>query len=150
MSADILHLFDAVVLDIGGTLVVEAAPATPTEQLSVQLLPRVLDDLAVLARHVRLAAATNTTVLTEDDVRALLEPSGVAGYLEAIVTSVDVGAAKPDPAVLRVALERLGGVDPQRALYIGDRRSDELAARAIGMAFASAHPDGLQIGRAHV
>ena len=134
---------DAVILDIGGTLVVEAAPGTPVADLAVQCLPGVVDDLRALAGRVRLGAATNTAVMGEADVRALLAPTGLDELLEVVVTSSDVGAAKPDPAVLKVALERLGGIDPARALFIGNDAVDAAAAEAIGMPFAWIHPEGL-------
>ena len=126
---------DAVVLDIGGTLVAENPPATPTDELAVRLLPGVVADLAALAGAVRLAAATNTAVLSGADVRALLAGTGIDNYLEVIVTSTDVGAAKPDPAVLLTVCARLG-IDPGRALYVGDRDTDAAAAAAAGMAYA--------------
>jgi HAD superfamily hydrolase (TIGR01509 family) len=44
-------------------------------------------------------------------------------------------AAKPDPAGLLRALDRLG-VPPERALHVGDEPTDEQAARAAGMMFA--------------
>lgn len=136
------HL-DAVVLDIGGTLVAEAPPGTPTAQLEVRCLPHVIDDLRVLARLVRLAAATNTAVMSEADVRLLLAPSGLDDLLKVVLTSADVGAAKPDPTVLLVALERLRGIPPERALFIGDQPTDAEAAAAAGMPFALVHPDGV-------
>lgn len=136
------HL-DAVVLDIGGTLVAEAPPGTPTAELELRCLPHVVDDLRVLARLVRLAAATNTAAMSEAGVRRLLAPSGLDDLLELVVTSADVGAAKPDPTVLLLALERLGGIPPGRALFIGDQPTDAEAAAAAGMPFASVHPDGV-------
>jgi HAD superfamily hydrolase (TIGR01509 family) len=54
-----------------------------------------------------------------------------------VVTSAEVGAPKPEPAVFLRALERLR-VRPQRALHIGDSDSDETGARAVGMYFAPA------------
>jgi putative hydrolase of the HAD superfamily len=54
-----------------------------------------------------------------------------------IVTSAEAGAAKPDPAVFRLALERLG-VTPERALHVGDEPEDEQGATAVGMRFARA------------
>lgn len=138
-----LELLDAVILDIGGTLVSEAAPVMPTSELIAHPLPGVVDDLRILSRSVRLAAATNTAVMSESDVRALLAPSGIDGLLEVVVTSADVGVAKPDPTVLLVTLERLGGIAPDRALYIGDRPSDEAAALAVGMHFAPIHSGGV-------
>ena len=55
----------------------------------------------------------------------------------AIVTSAEAGAAKPDPAVFRLALERLR-VEPARALHVGDEDEDEEGAAAAGMRFAPA------------
>lgn len=58
-----------------------------------------------------------------------------------VVTSAEVGAAKPDPAIFRAALERLG-VEPGRALHVGDSPEDEQGARAAGMRFAPAPLEG--------
>jgi len=137
------QFLDAVVLDIGGTLVAENLPGTSTSHLVVELLPRVVEDLTLLSTMVRLGAATNTVVMSEGEVRALLGPVGIDRLLEVVVTSADVGAAKPDPTVLLVALQRLGGIEPGRALFIGDQPTDEAAARAAGMPFAPVHPDGV-------
>lgn len=47
-----------------------------------------------------------------------------------VVTSAEAGAPKPDPAVFRLALERLGA-QPEEAVHIGDSDADrEGAARA--------------------
>ena len=54
-----------------------------------------------------------------------------------IVTSADAGARKPDPAVFRLALERLG-VPASRTLHVGDTDHDREAAAAAGIAFAPA------------
>jgi putative hydrolase of the HAD superfamily len=54
-----------------------------------------------------------------------------------VVTSAEAGARKPDPAVFRVALERLE-VSPERTLHVGDTAADEEGARAAGLAFAPA------------
>jgi HAD superfamily hydrolase (TIGR01549 family) len=55
----------------------------------------------------------------------------------AVVTSAEAGAAKPDPAVLQLALERLR-VEPARALHVGDEDEDEQGAAAAGVRFAPA------------
>lgn len=128
-------LLDVVLLDIGGTLVRENAPGTPIDQLMPTLLPRVLDDLTELSRTVRLGAATNTSVMNESIVRSLLAKVGIDHLLEVVVTSYDVGAAKPDPLVLLEANRRLGQVDPSRVLYVGDRSTDQDAAFAARMHF---------------
>lgn len=134
---------DVLILDIGGTLVAEAAPGTPTGDLVVTLLPNVLDDLKTLSATMRIAAATNTAVMGEADVRALLAPSGLDDLLEVVVTSSDVGAAKPDPLVLTTVLERLGGVASSRALFVGDQSTDAAAAAAIDMPYAAILPKGV-------
>ena len=54
-----------------------------------------------------------------------------------VVTSAEAGAPKPDPAPFRLALARLG-VEPDRALHVGDSPADEEGARAAGMSFAPA------------
>lgn len=54
-----------------------------------------------------------------------------------VVTSADVGVSKPDPAILRHALELLG-VAHERTLHVGDTEEDEEAARGAGVAFARA------------
>ncbi len=133
--------YDAVLLDIGDTLVAEAEPGTPTAHLVAEPLPGVIEALTALRGRVRLGAVTNTSVLREPDVRAILVPSGIDAVLEVLVTSTDVGAAKPDPAPVRRALDLLG-VEPGRTLFIGDRESDRGAALAAGVAFA-ATDDGL-------
>ena len=129
--------FDAVVFDIGGTLVREAAPGTPVDRLAVTYLdqaPRMLT--ALTEAGLALGAVTDTSVMTEDVVRSLLEADGVANLLTALVTSVDVGAAKPDPAGIVEVLRRLGLTDASRVLFLGDRGVDRGAAEAAGCAFA--------------
>lgn len=59
-----------------------------------------------------------------------------------VVTSAEAGAAKPDPAIFLLALERLG-VEPSRALHVGDSPEDEQGARAAGLRFAPAPLESL-------
>ena len=66
-----------------------------------------------------------------------LERLGLAHHFGAIVTSADAGAAKPDPRPFVLALERLG-VEPGRALHVGDGVADEEGADRAGMRFQPA------------
>jgi putative hydrolase of the HAD superfamily len=79
-----------------------------------------------------------------------LERAGLAGYFTEIVSSAEAGAAKPDPSVFLVALERLG-VAPNRALHIGDGDGDREGAKAAGLAFEpvplATLPERLGLGR---
>ena len=66
-----------------------------------------------------------------------LEAAGLDGFFTTVVTSARAGAAKPDPAIFRLALAELG-VGPERALHVGDEPIDEEGARAAGLLFAPA------------
>jgi len=71
-------LFDAVLVDIGGTVVDEAPPGTAAADLDVHLRPGAYDALVAIAAQVALGAVTNTATMTESDVRAVLEPTGIS------------------------------------------------------------------------
>ena len=62
---------------------------------------------------------------------------GLTAVIDEVVTSAEAGAPKPDPAVFRLALSRLG-VMPGRAVHVGDAPADEEGARAAGMRFEPA------------
>jgi putative hydrolase of the HAD superfamily len=62
-----------------------------------------------------------------------LGPTGLLELVDGVVTSADVGAAKPDQAVFRRALE-LAGVDGAGAVHVGDSLENDVAgARAAGI-----------------
>ncbi len=66
-----------------------------------------------------------------------LERLGLAPLFRVVVTSARAGVPKPDPAPFRLALEELG-VEPARALHVGDEPADREGARRAGMRFAPA------------
>jgi putative hydrolase of the HAD superfamily len=66
-----------------------------------------------------------------------LERIGANRLFSAVVTSAEAGAAKPDPAPFRLALELLD-VEPARTLHVGDEGEDEHGAAAAGIRFAPA------------
>jgi putative hydrolase of the HAD superfamily len=62
-----------------------------------------------------------------------LGPTGLLELVDGVATSADAGAAKPDPAVFRKALE-LAGVDGAGAVHVGDSLDNDVAgARAMGI-----------------
>jgi putative hydrolase of the HAD superfamily len=93
-----------------------------------------------------LACVSNWDVSLADH----LERAALAGFFAEIVSSAEAGAAKPDPRVFLVALERLG-VAPGRALHIGDGDGDREGAAAAGLAFEpvplATLPERLGLGR---
>jgi putative hydrolase of the HAD superfamily len=95
-------------------------------------LPGVRDALRALrARGLALAVVSNWDVSLGEE----LERLGLAALVDTVVTSADAAVEKPDPAIFRLALERLG-VEPARALHVGDRGEDEAGAARAGLAFA--------------
>ncbi len=63
-----------------------------------------------------------------------LDQAGIADAFAAFAWSDQVGVYKPDPAIFRHALTRLGVGDPGRACHVGDkRRTDVAGAQAMGM-----------------
>ena len=40
---------------------------------------------------------------------------------------------KPDPAIFRLALERLGGIAPERAVFLDDAAGNIAGAAALGI-----------------
>lgn len=132
---------EAVLFDIGDTLVRAAPGGTSTADLVAEPLPGAREVLHALRGSVRLGAVTDTDVMTAEKVRALLDPVGMSGPLEIVVTSVEIGARKPDPAGIIYALAYLG-VSAERAVFVGDSQVDADAAAAAGVRFIGVGPLG--------
>jgi putative hydrolase of the HAD superfamily len=83
-------------------------------------------------RGVRAALLTNNVREWEPLWRAKLPE--IDELFELVVDSAFVGLRKPDPAIFRLTLERLGGVAPQRCVFLDDLDVNCAAARELGMA----------------
>jgi REG-2-like HAD superfamily hydrolase len=69
----------------------------------------------------------------DDRLPRLLDGLGLAGRLDAVVYSQQIGVEKPHRRIFTAALDRLG-LPPARVLHVGDRRTHDLeGARAVGM-----------------
>lgn len=91
-------------------------------------VPRVLDELK--RQGLRLAVISNT-----EDGRLVgsLDAAGIADRFDLLIDSHLVGCRKPDAAIFRLALERLG-LEADEAAFVGDSYvQDALAARAVGL-----------------
>jgi putative hydrolase of the HAD superfamily len=64
--------------------------------------------------------------------RRLGDEMGIAHLFDDIVCSAEVGMAKPEPDVFRLAAQRLG-VPPERCVFVDDWDRNVEAARAVGM-----------------
>ncbi len=58
-----------------------------------------------------------------------LRPTGILELVDGVVTSAEVGAAKPDPRVFERALA-VAGVGPAEALHVGDKVDNDLEGAA--------------------
>jgi putative hydrolase of the HAD superfamily len=77
------------------------------------------------------------------DLSSTYEELGLSSFLDVLVTSLAVGAAKPDLAIFRAALER-AGVDASDAIHVGDMyHSDVMGARNAGIRPLLIDRDGL-------
>jgi HAD superfamily hydrolase (TIGR01509 family) len=90
--------------------------------------------LGILRDHeLKLAVVSNWDCSLPERLAAL----GLAQRFDAIVSSAQAGAPKPEPRAFELALERLGA-SPERALHVGDEDIDERGAAAAGLHFAPA------------
>ena len=80
-----------------------------------------------------LACVTNWDISFAEYLRRV----GLSHLFAEVVTSAEAGAPKPDPAVFELALSRVG-VEPARALHVGDQDADRQGAHAAGLTFEPA------------
>jgi HAD superfamily hydrolase (TIGR01549 family) len=90
--------------------------------------PRVLEELK--RAGLRLAVISNTE---DGRARDSLAAAGIVDSFDAVIDSHLVGCKKPEAAIFRLALERLG-VEALEAAFVGDSYAhDALAARNAGL-----------------
>jgi HAD superfamily hydrolase (TIGR01509 family) len=82
----------------------------------------------------RLRPRYKLSVLSNADIslRARLERDGVHTLFDDVVVSAEVGMAKPEPAIFRLAAERLG-LAPAECVFVDDLDDNVEAAREVGM-----------------
>ena len=111
-----------------------APPQVMTEVLLGALRFEAFPDAAPTLRRVR-AAGARIVVVSNWDVSLVdvLELTGLAPLLDAVVTSAAVGARKPDAAIFETALA-LARARPDDAVHVGDSAAEDVAgARACGI-----------------
>ena len=92
--------------------------------------PGVQDTLRWLRkRGVEMALITNKP---ERFVGPLLDQMKLGSYFRWIIGGDTLAQKKPDPAALLFVMQ-MAGVTPQQALFVGDSRSDVLAAKSAGV-----------------
>lgn len=76
------------------------------------------------------AMITNNIREYADNWRSLIP---VDDLFDLVVDSSRVGMRKPNPAIFRLTLERLGGLPPERTVFLDDSEGNVYAARQLGM-----------------
>ena len=94
---------------------------------------------ALRAAGARLVVVSNWDVSLHD----VLAATGLRGLLDGVVTSAELGAAKPAPAIFAAGLLAAGDVPASAALHVGDdEEADAAGARAAGIPAVLLRRDG--------
>ena len=100
---------------------------------AARLDPDALQVLSWLGVHGIKRAVCSNAPFPPEMMRRQVETNGVAEGADAVVFSSEIRKRKPAAEIYLAALEAIG-VDPQHALFVGDRvREDYEGPRAIGM-----------------
>jgi HAD superfamily hydrolase (TIGR01549 family) len=95
--------------------------------------------LSALKPQVRIGIVSNNLLVEQQDKIRLCE---FTPFVDALVVSEEAGTSKPDPAIFRLALERVG-CDADEAVMIGDSwPADVEGARAAGIPAVWFNPAG--------
>jgi FMN phosphatase YigB (HAD superfamily) len=120
---------DALRVEIGHDLDHDRAFSVVMGLLRFEVLPGTRTALARLRR-----AGVQIGVVSDWDasLEGIMLAVGLRSHVDVVVSSAEIGVAKPDPAVLLAAVARLG-VAPEDAVMIGHQLLDAQAASACGM-----------------
>jgi epoxide hydrolase-like predicted phosphatase len=84
----------------------------------------------IVAGGYRTALVTNNAHEFREGWRKLVPADEL---FHVVVDSSEVGVRKPDPRIFALALDRLGGIRPERALFLDDHPSNVAAAAKLGI-----------------
>jgi putative hydrolase of the HAD superfamily len=129
-----------VATELGLALAPEDVEAALLGALRFRAFPEVPAVLRALrARGSTLVVVSNWDVSLHD----VLERTGLAPLLDRVLTSAEVGSAKPDPAIFHQALAAAGDVPAARAIHVGDSvEADVAGARTAGVGAVLVARDG--------
>jgi putative hydrolase of the HAD superfamily len=103
----------------------------------LELYDDTVQTLAELRPRYKLGLVTNGPSRTQ---RPKIEQFKLADHLDLLVVSEEVGAAKPDPVIFEIALDRLG-IEAFETLFVGDSiEFDMRGAAAAGLPFVWMNP----------
>ncbi|MDE2860983.1 MAG: HAD family hydrolase [Chloroflexota bacterium] len=137
-------------------LLLDGAGVEVSHELALQVFTRVrdtprgyalYDDVLPALRSLK-SRGTILGLLTNNrgDVNALCLDMGLFPLLDFAVSSEDVGAGKPDPAIFLEALRR-AGTEPRETIHVGDQYdTDVKGAREVGIHPVLLDRDNMKIG----
>jgi len=95
--------------------------------------------LAAVKIHARIAVVSNNLL---EEQQEKLRTCGLDEFVDALIVSEEAGTSKPDPAIFRLALDRLHAI-PRDAVMIGDSWAADVAgARAADIRAVWFNPNG--------
>ena len=123
--------------------VLEAADIEPAPGVVADLLEmeremadsvRLYDDSLEVVRALRAGGVPTALVSNcSHNTRPIVDRLGLEREFDALVLSFEIGAMKPDPAIYREALARLGDPDPSRSVFVDDQVRYCDGAAAVGL-----------------
>jgi putative hydrolase of the HAD superfamily len=124
---------------LGTALPIEDTQDALLAAIRFRAYPEVPAALARLrAAGARLAVVSNWDISLHD----VLERTELRALVDTVVISAELGVGKPDPAIFRAALDRLGATAPD-AMHVGDSvEHDVEGARAAGLRAVLVARDG--------
>jgi putative hydrolase of the HAD superfamily len=131
VEGDMAAVLEAAGVPYDATLVDELVELERTHLANgVHLYDDVFPALASLReRGVKTALVSNCSHSTRPVVRRL----ELDAAFDRVVLSFEARAMKPDPAIYRATLEQLGGVPPERAVFVDDQPTYCDGATAVGL-----------------
>lgn len=89
------------------------------------LIPGALEMVKRVSERMPVAIVTNGIKQIQ---HARFDNSPISEYTRALVISHEEGVDKPDPRLLYIALEKLGGIAPHEAIMVGDSLTSDIKA----------------------
>ena len=134
---------DRLVVELLGHECPHAVRARPRHYEEMIHEARPLPGAAELLRHCHRSglSVVIATSAVADELNVLLRKLEADDAIDAQTTADDIEVPKPDPQVFRKAME-VGGINPRRALAVGDSIWDVQAARAAGIACIAVESGG--------
>jgi putative hydrolase of the HAD superfamily len=140
------------------TAVLVAADIEPTSGLLEELIDmeadmaasvHLYDDSLEVVRTLR-ARGTPTALVSNcsHNTRPIVDRLGLEREFDSVILSFEVGAMKPDPAIYREALARVGDPDPPASIFVDDQIRYCDGAAAVGLqTFVILRPEEALEGR---